>query len=53
MKKHNFFWKYRVYIQKGFKFHIENILYYPFKLKYLNQKVFYPILKKHNFFFET
>jgi hypothetical protein len=34
----------------GFKSHIKKILCYPFKLKYLNQKVFYPILKKHNFF---
>jgi len=29
--------------------HIKKILYYPFKLKYLNKKI-YPILKKHNFF---
>jgi len=35
---------------KGFKSHIEKILYYLFKLKYLNQKKFYPKLKKHNFF---
>ena len=35
---------------KDFKSHIENILCYPFKLKYLNQKVFYPTLKKHKFF---
>ena len=34
----------------GFKSHIKMILCYPFKLKYLNQKVFYPTLKKHNFF---
>jgi len=34
----------------GFKSHIKKILCYPFKLKYLNQKVFYPTLKKHNFF---
>ena len=34
----------------SFKSHIEKITYYPFKLKYLNQKVFYPILKKHGFF---
>jgi len=39
-----------VYILIGFKSHIEKILCYPFKLKYLNQKVFYPTLKKHNFF---
>ena len=32
----------------GFKSHIEKIIYYPFKLKYLNQKVFYPTLKKHD-----
>jgi hypothetical protein len=38
--------KHRVYIRKGFKSHIEKILCYPFKLKYLNQKVFYPTLKK-------
>jgi hypothetical protein len=37
----------------GFKSHIKRILCYPFKLKYLNQKVFYPILKKHNFFLEN
>ena len=34
----------------GFKSHIKKILCYPLKLKYLNQKVFYPTLKKHNFF---
>ena len=34
----------------SFKSHIEKIIYYPFKLKYLNQKVFYPTLKKHGFF---
>ena len=34
----------------SFKSHIEKILCYPFKLKYLNQKKFYPTLKKHNFF---
>ena len=34
----------------SFKSHIKKILCYPFKLKYLNQKVFYPTLKKHNFF---
>jgi hypothetical protein len=34
----------------GFKSHIKKILCYFFKLKYLNQKVFYPTLKKHNFF---
>jgi hypothetical protein len=38
---------------KGFKSHIEKIIYYPFKLKYLNQKVFYPTLKKHDFFLEN
>ena len=36
---------------KGFKFHIEKILYYLFKLKYLNQNFFYSKLKIHNFFF--
>jgi hypothetical protein len=40
-----------VYIWEGFKSHIEKIIYYLFKLKYLNQKVFYPTLKKHDFFF--
>jgi hypothetical protein len=36
---------------KGFqKSYIEKILCYPFKLKYLNQKVFYPTLKKRGFF---
>ena len=34
----------------GFKSHIEKISCYPFKLKYLNQKVSYPTLKKHGFF---
>ena len=35
----------------GFKSYIKKILCYPFKLKYLNQKVFfYHTLKKHNFF---
>jgi hypothetical protein len=36
---------------KGFKSYIKRILYYLFKLKYLNQNFFYPKLKKHNFFF--
>jgi hypothetical protein len=45
-----FLCEYRVYILKGFKSHIEKILCYHFKLKYSNQKVFYPTLKKHNFF---
>jgi len=40
---------YSIYI-KGFQIHIEKILCYPFKLKYLNQNVFYPTLKKHSFF---
>jgi hypothetical protein len=31
--------------------HVEKILFYSFKLKYLNQKYFfYPTLKKYNFF---
>ena len=34
----------------GFKSHIKKILCYPFKLKYLNQKIFYPTLKKDTFF---
>jgi hypothetical protein len=34
----------------GFKSHIKMILCYPFKLKYLNKKIFYSILKKQNFF---
>jgi hypothetical protein len=34
----------------GFKSHIKKILCYPFKLKYLNQNVFYPTLKKYNIF---
>ena len=34
----------------GFKSHIEKILCYLFKLKYLNQKVFYLTMKKHYFF---
>ena len=37
----------------GFKSHIKKILYYPFKLKYLNKKVFYPTSKKYNFFLEN
>jgi hypothetical protein len=37
-------------ILKSFLSHIENILCYAFKLKYLNQQNFYPTLKKHNFF---
>jgi hypothetical protein len=41
--------KHGVYILKGFKSHFEKILY-PFKLKYLNQKVCHPTLKKHNIF---
>jgi len=45
-----FYCEHKVYILKGFKSNIEKILYYPSKLKYLNQKVFYPTLKKHNFF---
>jgi hypothetical protein len=40
----------RVYIRKGFKSHIEKILCYPFKFKYLNQGFFYLTLKKHDFF---
>ena len=43
--------KHRIYILMGFKFHIKKILCYPFKLKYLNQKVFYPTLKKKKIFF--
>jgi len=50
LKKYLLSWEHRAYILKGFKSHIEKILCYPFKLKYLNQKVFYPTLKKHNFF---
>jgi len=42
--------EHRVYILKGFKFYIKNILYYSFKLKYLNKKVFYLTLEKLNFF---
>jgi hypothetical protein len=37
--------EHRVYILKGFKFYTEKILYYPFKLKYLN-KFFLSHLKK-------
>jgi hypothetical protein len=37
----------------GFKYYIKKILCYPFNLKYLTQKVFYPTLKKHNFFLRT
>ena len=43
--------KHRIYILMGFKFHIKKILCYPFKLKYLNQKDFYPTLKKKKIFF--
>ena len=35
---------------KMFFFHIEKLLSYSSKLKYLNN-FFYPTLKKHNFFF--
>jgi hypothetical protein len=37
-------------ILKSFLSHIEKILCYAFKLKYLNQQNFYPTLKKYNFF---
>jgi len=51
LKKDNFFfWEHRVYIRKGFKSHIEKILCYPFKLKYLNQKVFLSHIEKNNIF---
>ena len=52
-KKYFFCWEHRVYIQKGFESHIKKILCYPFKLKYLNQKVFYPTLKNIIFFLGT
>ena len=39
----------RIYFLKNLS-RIKKILCYPFKLKYLNQKVLYPTLKKHNFF---
>jgi hypothetical protein len=42
--------EHRVYIIMNFKSNIKKILCYSFKLKYLNQKVFYPTMKKHNFF---
>jgi hypothetical protein len=42
-------WSLKEYLKKELS-HIEKILYYPFKLKYLNPNVFYPILKKHDFF---
>ena len=45
-----FLWEHSVYIWKGFKSHIEKILCYPFKLKYLNQKVFIPHWKNMVFF---
>ena len=42
--------KFKILTQKLF-IHIEKILCYPFKLKYLNQKgFFYLTLKKYNFF---
>ena len=34
----------------SFKSHIEKIIYYPFKLKYLNQKVFFSHIEKTWFF---
>ena len=41
LKKYNFFsCEHKVYILKGSKSHIEKILCYPLKLKYLNQIVF-------------
>jgi len=49
-KTYHFSWEHGVYILMGFKSRIEKILYYPLKLKCLNQKVFYPTLKKHDFF---
>jgi len=39
----------RIY-QIFFLSHIENILCYPFTLKYLNKKSFLFHIKKHNFF---
>jgi hypothetical protein len=35
-----------VCIRNDFKSHIEKIVYYPFKLKYLNQKVFLSHIEK-------
>ena len=43
--------KFKRIFQKDFYPTLKKILCYPFKLKYLNQKVFYLTLKKHNFFF--
>jgi hypothetical protein len=43
--------EHRVYTLMSFKSNIKKILYYSFKLKYLNQKVFHPTLKKNIIFF--
>jgi len=49
-KKHNFFlWIQSIYILKSFKSHIEKILCYPFKLKYLNKNKI-TLYWKDNFF---
>jgi hypothetical protein len=45
--------EHRVHILMSFKSYIKRILCYSFKLKYLNQKIFHPTLKKHNFFLKN
>jgi hypothetical protein len=42
--------KFKRIFQNVFLFHIEKILFYSFKLKYLKNIYFYSTLKKHNFF---
>jgi len=42
--------KFQKLFQKVFLFHIEKILSYHFKLKYLNEKSFLSHIEKHNFF---
>jgi len=43
-------YKLKDYFKRFFLSHIEKMLSYHIKLKYLNKKIFYPILKKHSFF---
>jgi len=45
-----FSWEHRLYIWKAFKSHIEKILCYSFKLKYLNQKIFLSHIERTWFF---
>ena len=42
--------KFQKLFQKVFLSHIEKILSYPFKLKYLNEKKNLTHIEKHNFF---